>query len=132
MKSKKQVLDEYPDYKTLINAVIKRIGIKSILNINSYGIQGGFSGFIFYYETHKFAMRHRKIIVKLLNEDADSIGEDVVSMVANFGIFRKNKMDNDNRQDLYKYIGGGKCEHGDITNLMAWYAAETVCRWFED
>lgn len=53
-------------------------------------------------------------------------------MVANFGVFRNSPMDNDDRKDLYKYIGGGRPEQGTITNVMAWFALEEVCRMFED
>ena len=70
----KQVISENSDYKTLINAVISRIGLDSVQDVNSHGIDGGFSGFIYYSDTHKFAMRHRKDIIRLLEEMADSMG----------------------------------------------------------
>ena len=132
MRTKKEVLNEYSDYKTLINAVIKNIGLDSVEDVNNHGIDGGFSGFIYYVDTHKFAMKHRNSIIQLLEEQADSIGEEVTEMVSHFGAFRTSKMDSDDRKDLYRYLGGGKCEQGTITNLMAWFAAEEVCRMFED
>ena len=132
MISKKQVLQDNADYKTLINAVINRIGLDSVRDVNNHGINGGYSGFIWYSDTHKFAMRYRKLIVKLLEEQADSLGEDVVSMVSNFGVFRQNKMDNEDKKELYKYLGGGRNEQSTITNLMAWFAAEEVCRMFDN
>lgn len=131
IKTKKEVLAENPSYKTLINAVINRIGLDSVEDVNNHGIEGGFSGFIYYTETHAFAMRYRKLIVRMLEEQADSLGEDVVSMVANFGAFRNSGMDNDNKKELYKYLGGGRNQQSTITNLMAWFAAEEVCRMFE-
>ena len=132
MISKKQVLQDNADYKTLINAVINRIGLDSVRDVNSHGIDGGYSGFIYYSDTHAFAMRYRKLIVKLLEEQAYNMGEEVVSMVNNFGVFRNSAMDNEDRKDLYKYLGGGKCEQSTITNLMAWFAAEEVCRMFDN
>jgi len=132
MKTKKQVLEENSEYKTLINAVVNRIGLGSIPDINKHGIGGGFNGFIYYVDTHKFAMRHRKLIILLLKQMADSLGEEIVSMVSGFGVFRTHKMDNDDRQELYKYLGFGKCEQSSITNLMAWFAAEEVCRMFDE
>lgn len=131
MISKKQVLKDNSEYKTLINAVINRIGLDSVNDVNSHGIDGGFSGFIYYTETHAFAMRYRKLIVKLLEQQAEDLGEEVVSMVSNFGVFSRSPMDNDDRKELYKYLGGGKCEQSTITNLMAWFAAEEVCRMFD-
>lgn len=132
MISIKKVLQDNNDYKTLINAVINRIGKDAINDVNSHGINGGYNGFIYYSDTHAFAMRYRKLIVKLLEEQADQLGEEVVSMVSNFGIFRNNPMDNEDRKDLYKYLGGGKCEQSAITNVMAWFAAEEVCRMFDN
>ena len=132
MKTIKKVVEENQDYRRLINAVVSRIGKESINDVNNHGINGGYSGFIYYSETHDFAMKHRKQIIALLTEQAESLGEEIISMVANFGVFRHSKMNNEDRMDLYKYIGGGKCEQGTITNLMAWFAAEEVCRMFDE
>jgi uncharacterized protein YggL (DUF469 family) len=132
MKTKTQVLKEYPDKKTLINAVINRVGIDAVNDINNYGIDGGFGGFIYYSETHPFAMRHRKAIVSWLEETACSLGEDVVSMVSHFGVFRNCPMDDADKKELYRYLSGARCEQSTITNVMAWFAAEEVCRLFED
>lgn len=132
MKTIKKVVSENPDYRRLINAVVSRIGKDSINDVNNHGIDGGYSGFIYYSETHSFAMRYRKDIIKMLLEYAESLGEDVVTMVSNFGVFRSNPMDEEDKMDLYKYIGGGRCEQGTITNLMAWFAAEEVCRMFDE
>lgn len=132
MISKAQVLKDHSDYKVLINAVTNRIGLDSVEDVNSHGIDGGFHGFIYYSETHAFAMRYRKMIVRLLEEQAEQLGSEAVEMVASFGVFRNSPMDNDDRKDLYKYLGGGKPERGAVTNVMAWFAAEEVCRMFED
>jgi len=132
MKTIKQVIKEWPEYKRLINAVIGRVGKESIMDINNYGIDGGYHGFIYYTDTHDFAMRYREDIIKLLEETAENFGEEIVKMVSDFGIFRHSKMDKDDRNDLYKYLGGGKPKQNTITNLMAWFAAEEVCRMFED
>jgi len=132
MNSKIQVLKNYPEYKTLINAVYNRIGKESIMDVVNHGIDGGFNGFIYYSDTHAFAMRYRKLIVRMLEEQADDMGVEVVAMVSGFGVFRNSPMDNDDRKDLYKYLGGGKCEQSAITNVMAWFAAEEVCRMFDN
>jgi len=132
MLTKKQVLENNEDKKILINAVIKNVGMDNVENINNHGIDGGYSGFIYYSDTHKFAMRYRKYIVPMLEEQAEEFGEDVVKMVSGFGVFRSSPMDAEDKKDLYKYLGGGRCEQSMITNLMAWYAAEEVCRMFDN
>ncbi len=131
MISKTQVTTDNTQYKTLINAVVSRIGKDSIMDVVNNGIDGGFNGFIYYTDTHAFAMRYRKLIVKLLEDSADELGEDVVSIVANFGVFRRNPMDAQDKKDLYMYLGGGRPSQGAITNVMAWFAAEEVCRMFD-
>jgi hypothetical protein len=132
MKSKKEVLNERSEYKTLINAVISRIGLDSVEDVTRHGIDGGYSGFIYNSDTHAFAMRYRKLIIKMLEEMASELGEDVVQMVSGFGVFRKSPMDNEDKRELYKYLGGGRNTQSTITNVMAWFAAEEVCRMFED
>ena len=132
MKTIKQVIKENADYKSLINAVINEIGKDSINDVINYGASAGFSGFIYYSDTQKFAMKYRKQIVLMLENLAEDLGEDVVSMVSNFGVFRNSKMDADDKKDLYKYLGGGRPEQGTITNLMAWFALEEVCRMFDE
>lgn len=132
MKTIKKVAEERPDYKRLINAVVSRIGKESIMDVVNHGIDCGFSGFTYYVDTHAFAMRYRKDIIRLLEEEAYDLGEEVVEMVSRFGVFRNRKMDNDDRKELYRYLGGGRCEQSQITNLMAWFAAEEVCRMFDE
>ena len=132
MKTIKSVVSERPEYKRLINAVVSRIGKERIMDVVNYGADAGFSGFIYYSETHAFAMRYRKDIVRLLEEEAEMMGEEVVEMVSNFGVFRRSEMDADDRKDLYKYLGGGRPEQGAITNVMAWFALEEVCRMFDE
>lgn len=112
----------------IVNSVVRSVGRDSIEDIVNHGIDGGFNGFIYYSETHAFALKYRKQIVEMLESLADDLGEDVVSMVSGFGVFRHLPMDNDDKKDLYKYLGGGKPEQGTITNVMAWFAAEEICR----
>ena len=132
LKTKKAVITEHPDYKNLINNVISNIRLDSVSDVIKYGISGGFSGFITFTDTHAFAMKHRKAIKNLLQESADDQGIDIPEMVSYFGIFKNSKMDSEDKQELYNYLGTGKCEIGPITNIMAWFAAEEVCRWFEE
>lgn len=133
-----EVIKAHPTYKRLINAAIAGLHIDlrtddgkcTISDLVNHGIDGGFGSYIYYTDTHAFAMKHRKQIVCLLQELADDLGEEVVQTVSGFGTFRRDAMDKDDKQDLYKYIGGGKPEQGTITNLMCWFAVEEVCRWF--
>lgn len=134
LSTKKAVIAAHTEYKTLINAVVKGLhdNIDCMSDILSHGIDGGYGQFIYCSDTHAFAMKHRKHIITLLEERAEGFDMEVVEMVANFGYFRTNKMDNEDRKQLYRYLGGGKPEQCTITNLMCWYAVEEVCRWFDE
>lgn len=143
VKSQSAVIREHRDMKYLINAVIKQSGgwecFKEDAFDMSSNIQNGCSGWIYHDDTVPFAERFtvRKYIIKQLEEDAASMGEELVTMVSNFGYFydrkkRCSKMDEDDRRELYRYLSCTKCKSNTIPNLMAWYAAETVARWFTD
>ena len=132
MKTKASVLRENSDYSVLINAVINRIGLESVEDINRHGADCGFGGFIYYEETHKFAMRYRKLIKQLLYETAENLGENVLTLVKDFVVFRNDKMDREEENDLFAYLSNGRPEQGRVTNIMAWFAAEEVCRWFDE
>ena len=144
MKTKKvkDVVAEHAEYSHLIHAVVRQSGgtsyFESYIN-SSCGIQEGYPGWTYYSDTIAFAERkqNRKQIIQLLGEDAESFGwqEDIVTMVSNFGYFKNNRdkkstMDKDDKRDMYRYLSEVKCEDFVIPNLMAWYAAETVARWF--
>ena len=130
--TEENVIKANPQYKSLIKAVIKQLGgTESVQDINSHGIDAGYPGFTYYNDTHEFAIKNRKAIVLMLEDSADQLGEEVVQMVSRFGVFGRMAMDANDRKELYKYLGGGKCQQSTITNVMAWFAAEEVCRMFE-
>lgn len=137
MKSKKQVIKENPAYAVLINAVINRIGIDSVEDVNGHGIDGGFHGFIYTRDTVAFFKAHKKDILKMAEDMANNLGEDMLSMVGSFGCLSSGTYPN--RKPDYTpteigeaiFSGRGECAE-TIQNAMAWFAAEEVCRMFED
>lgn len=133
-----QVIAAHKPYARLINAAIDGLNIDKndidacrICDVVEHGMKNGFGSFIYYTDTHAFAMKYRSLIVKLLQEQADEQGIKIVGMISDFNYFRTRDFDNQTRKDLYKYIGGGKLTiENEITNIMCWYAVEEVCRWF--
>lgn len=126
MKTKKEFLKNVLSPK-LANAVIKQIGLdfkelKECAN-DCRDASGGVSGFIYYIETHKFALKNRKEIVMLLEETASNFDTNVIDMVKGFGVFNGD-IDNDDLKDLYLFLGGAKVTQGTVTNVMAWFALE--------
>ena len=136
--SMKEACKQNAAHAELIRAVVQQLGgmnndtqqmMKDILR---HGIDGGFHGFIYYSDTCKFAQKNQQHIAVLLEEQAEQLGEDVVSMVANFGVFRNPPMDDADRKDLHLFLAGqaGRCKGHTILNVLAWFAAEEVCRMF--
>ena len=132
MKTKAQVLRDNPQHAKLIRAVLKRIAKEEIAKINKYGMRYEYGDFVHNAYTHKFAMRYRKSIIPMLEEAAGMLSGDVVTMVSHFRVYRKRGMSADDRRDLYLYLGYGRPKDVHLTNLMTWFAAEEVCRMFED
>ena len=133
MKTKNQVISENPRLKDLINAVIHKIGIDAVQDVNNHGIDGGFNGFIYYHETVAFFNRHRKAILELAQNFADDFGIDLLSMIASFNCLSTNQKPNFSQNEIAKAIYSGKGESVDIIkNAMAWFAAEEICRLFDN
>lgn len=136
--SMKEACKQNPAHAKLIRAVVQQLGgmnndtRQMMEDILRHGIDGGFYGFIYYSDTCKFAQKNQKHITVLLEEQAEQLGEDVVSMVSNFGVFRNSPMDDADRKDLYLFLAGqaGRCKGHSILNVLAWFAAEEVCRMF--
>lgn len=119
--------------KELIKAVLNQIGISKKEfkeNVSDYfNAANGVSGFIYYGNTHKFALDNQESINELLDELSDEQGVDVIEMVQNFGIF-KGKMDKEEKKDLYKFLGGNNdieaYETNSVLNVLAWLCVEQL------
>ena len=110
--------------------ILQQVGISKkefTKNVADYrDASAGIPGFCYYSDTHTFALKNQSLIIDLLNEVADDLGEDVVNMVSNFGIFR-NGIDKDEKKDLYNFLGGNKkIQQGSITNILAWFCVEQL------
>lgn len=133
-----------PAHAKLIRAVVKQLGgmntdtQQMMSDILAHGIDGGFHGFIYYSDTCKFAVKYQKEINALLSEQADNYSKsaldniNTVRMVQGFSVFRRDGMDKDDLKDLYLFLAGhaGRCSGHTVTNVLAWFACEEVCRMF--
>lgn len=135
MKSKAQVIKEHPELKTLINALFHGLsGTDNISNVNNYGIGGGYGTFIYYQDTFSFYKRYRKTINKLAIDFANEMGQDAISFVGSFKCINNESAEDKN--DIGVCLFGGNIEKlankFHVPNGLAWFAAEEVCRMFED
>jgi hypothetical protein len=130
MKTMEQVVKERSEYSRLIRAVVSRIGKESIEDVINHGIDGGFGGFVYHSDTTKFFRKYRADIIRMAGEMSSNMGEDMLEMIRNFNCLGHDDYSVD---DIARAIYQGKGEMVDqIQNAMAWFAAEEVCRMFEN
>lgn len=114
----------------LTRAVINALGgiesaRESMPDIVNHGVDGGFSGFIYYSDTVKFAARHKAAILERLKEDASNFGDSgVISMLAGFNCF-KGMSQEEIADGLYNPRSDNRTT---IYNGLAWYACEEIAR----
>jgi hypothetical protein len=99
---------------------------QTLKDIANYGIDGGYTGFIYYYETCKFFEDNKDLIMEQLLEDRASIGySSLTEMLSSFKCFEG--IDTYNiEQFLINPDDENNEDETTLKNGLAWYAAETV------
>lgn len=122
----------------LQNAVIRQLGLTrkdeelttTLQDITNHGINGGFSGFIYYADTIKFFKNNRKAIIELVREMAQDFGQDPIEMVAGFNCLTN---DFETREEIARALYGRLAsDDTQVANALAWFAAEEVARSMTD
>ena len=119
----------------LVRAVVKQSGgwdsfQEMARDVAAHGADAGFSGWIYYRETMEFFRKNRKIILEHAEEMAQDLGENVLSLIQGFGIFRTAPIRMD---DLAKALYTGKGpEVATVYNIMSWFALEEVARAYDN
>ena len=124
--------------RKLINAVKKQAGLnwselqdylENVAN-SPYGAAGGFSGFIYYNETSEFWRKNRRLITKRMQDLADELGENLMSMVLSFNSFKDGSF---SEEEIGRALFGNFNEdYMQIYNVFAWYALEEVAYQFSE
>jgi hypothetical protein len=119
-------------------------GLESLKNLSTnfedcakHGADGGFPGFIYYCDTLAFFRRNRQDIIKNLELMAEELGQDIISMVQGFGVFRYGAPPAVN--DIGRALWGTGALKDDLTslyNVFAWFCLEEIShvwyRYLED
>jgi hypothetical protein len=96
------------------------------------GADGGFPGFTYYCDTLSFFRKNRQDIIKNLELTAEELGEDIISMVQGFGVFRYETPPTP--VEVGRALWGTGMLKDDLTslyNVFAWFALEEISRvWF--
>jgi hypothetical protein len=91
------------------------------------GADSGFPGFTYYTDTIWFFRHNRKDIVNNIIGTAADIGEDVIKMIQNFGIFRYSTPPGSD--EVGRALWASAHLHHDLTtlyNVFAWYTLEEI------
>ena len=101
-------------------------------NCAEHGADIGIPGFIYYSETIPFFLENRQDIVKHMEQTAEEMGTDIISMVQNFGVFRYS--DKPTPSEVGRALWDSGQQWNDLTtlyNVFAWYALEEISRtWY--
>ena len=124
----------------LQKAVIEQLGYdeldsdcaSTLKDLASYGIDGGFTGFIYYSETCQFFDDNKQLIMEQLLDDRCSIGyNSITEMLASFKCFKG--LDTWN---IERFLINTEDEDNEdqttLKNGLAWYAGETVAWQLEE
>ena len=111
----------------LIDAVINQLGgdeeytYQQLEDIANHGINGGFSGFIYYTDTVAFFEANSGLILELLHNESEELGfESNITMVKGFRCAADFTED-----EIGQTIYGGESDQY-VANCLAWYAGESV------
>jgi len=112
--------------------VLKQLGYSSLTDeakqtlsdISNNGIDGGFGDFIYHADTVKFFNVNKTEILAHCEAMADDLGEDMLTMISNFGCLRDQKL---TPTEIMAGIYDKDSEHETtVKNALAWYIAESV------
>lgn len=130
MKTIKKVISGHSNYKTLINNVVNNLSNKEdIHNIYEHGIAADFGKFVYYDDTVKFWRDNRKSITALLEDVAEQMGDDMLQMVCRYFNYDLDLQPTEVAKCIYGRFSL-EDRNEQIYNVLTWFAAEEVCRWF--
>lgn len=113
----------------LMRAVKRQLGSdwkEQFEDIVNHGIDGGFSGFIYYSDTVSFFKRNKDEIVELVKEMADDFGQSPIELVKSFNCLgKKEDWEAEIAECLYGRISA---DNLTVPNALAWFAAEEAAR----
>lgn len=121
----------------MANAVVEQLGgVNEDTILNSLdscrNANDGYTGFCYFSETSKFWNENKSVIIENMHELADDLGEDLITMIKGFSIFK------DDEDITYDAIGKALYAPFDeyksryIYDTFAKYALEEVANRFQD
>ncbi len=107
--------------KRLEAAIQRRLTPSDLQEVREHGVDCGFDGFIYYYDTIRFYIKHRAEINKLVKESAEEMGEGIINFVKSFRCL--NATDEEVAETLF---GPPKKINAEVANALTWFAVEAL------
>lgn len=125
-KAGKQLKDQRPELKTLINSVIAELQEPEQLNevLNHGCIGGTIPGLIYYRDTCKFYRKNKAGIMELISEYEDSTGEKITDLIS--------KQIEYSTGEFYSALSRYNEDHTQIYNWLTWFGFEQICYMLSD
>jgi len=119
----------------LIRAVSRQIGgwqsfTRAAEDINNYGANTGWNGFIWTDENSRFYRRNREAIMELAQTQAADMGLDVLAMIVDFNCLKDYQLTQNEVAKALYLSEGEMADH--VQNAMAWFALEECARSYCD
>ena len=134
MKSIKEFAKQSHINESIIRAVVRQSGGWESFkdhapDVTNHGADAGFSGFIYHTETVMFFNNNRAEINSMVGSMANELGEGPLEMIQGFNCLGKDYTLDEIGQTLY---GAKRDVNVQISNALAWFALEEVCRSYVD
>jgi hypothetical protein len=131
MKTMTQVRTEN-GYDTFIRSIVNAIGRDNLEDIMNHGADCGYPGITYTADCMDIAWRNKATIRTLIERDADDCDLDVGKMLQSWKCIGSDFTIHEIVRSLYQNHRPRWESDVDrvVWNGLAWYAAETVARWF--
>lgn len=126
---KNQIKVQDTRFPRLTRAILRRLDREQLEDVARHGADGGWSGFTYYSDTCAFYKAHKADILKLAEEMASDLGEDMLNMISHFRSLSNNNKPDYSQTEIAEALYSGRGECADmIRNAMAWFALEEIAR----
>ena len=125
--------------KTTVDNAIKALGFplngsqalasqlsSILLDCSKHGADIGISGFMYYKDTAAFFRENRKDIVRHMENAAEEMGTDVISMVQGFAVFRYGPKPAVSEVGKALWAKFRRAGLASLYNVFAWYVLEEL------
>jgi hypothetical protein len=112
----------------LMRAVKRQLGSDyrdQFEDIYNHGVDGGFSGFIYYSDTVAFFKRNKVEIIELVKDYAAELDMHMIEFVMSFKCLNGLDFEEEIAQALYGKLDD---DNYSVPNALAWFAAEQAAQ----